>query len=821
MKRTLFFLFAVIYSVALTGQVSLSGTIKNKETKEPLPGAIIYFPDLRAGASSVNDGSFKINGLPKVKTLIQVKLIGFKTFVAAVDLTSTTTLDIELEESVIEEEEIVVTGTSHATEIKRSPVPMVSIDHKYLEQNSSTNIIDATIKIPGLSAVTTGPNISKPYIRGLGYNRVLTLFDGVRQDGQQWGDEHGIEIDQFLIDRIEVVKGPASLIYGSDALAGVINLLPANPLPEGTLKGSFTGNYQSNNNQVAASLNLGGNSKGFNWSVRASKKQAGNYQNKVDGKVYGTKYNESDLNLNVGVNKSWGYSHINISYYDNIQEVPDGYRDSASRKFVKQISEEDTVRPVVSNSELNSYDINGLHQRVQHMRVFSASSFFIGKSKLAINIGAQQSVRREFSHPQFINIPGLFLKLSTMTYDVKFYFPEIKHWDVVAGINGMFQQNNNGAATEFVIPDYHSFDLGPFVFIKRSIGKLDIAAGARYDLRSFVNEDLFTTTDAVTGFDKKIGYDPKDTTQVKQFSSYSHTFSGFSGSFGGTYNFSEKFCLKGNIGRGYRAPNISEISAKGIHPGTGFLQLGDANFKPEFSLQEDLGLFFESKHISGSIEVFNNIISNYIYNERLVGLWGNDSNFIQNGNLYPVYKFTQTKAHLYGGEFSFDIHPHPLDWLHIENSVSMIYATNLGGNGSHVTDSTRYLPFIPPFHTNTEVRGDFKKQVGCFAGIFIKVGVQYYAAQIRVYSAYRTETKTPGYTLLDAGIGTKVINKKGATLFSITINGSNLADVAYQNNMSRLKYFDNYPVNGTGRSGIYSMGRNISFKLIVPIDVKK
>ncbi|MGZ3900742.1 MAG: TonB-dependent receptor, partial [Bacteroidia bacterium] len=99
--------------------------------------------------------------------------------------------------------------------------------------------------------------------------------------------------------------------------------------------------------------------------------------------------------------------------------------------------------------------------------------------------------------------------------------------------------------------------------------------------------------------------------------------------------------------------------------------------------------------------------------------------------------------------------------------------------------------------------------------------LQYDAAQILVYSSDRTETKTPGYTLLDEGIGTKVINKKGATLFSITINGSNLADVAYQNNMSRLKYFDNYPVNGTGCSGIYSMGRNISFKLIVPIDVKK
>ncbi len=805
----------MLHISASYSQSVLTGSIKNKETKEPLPGAIIYFPDLKAGVSSGPDGTF-ISSLPKIKTLLQVKLIGFKTFVAPVDLNTITTIDIELDESVIEEEEIVVTGTSHATEMKRSPVPMVSIDQKYLEQNSASNIIDATIKIPGLSAVTTGPNISKPYIRGLGYNRVLTLFDGVRQDGQQWGDEHGIEIDQFLIDRIEVVKGPASLIYGSDALAGVINLLPANPLPEGSMKGNVTSNYQTNNKQWAGSLNFAGNNKGFNWSVRGSKKQAGNYSNRYDGKVYGTKYNETDFNLALGLNKSWGYSRINFSVYDNIQEVPDGYRDSASRKFVKHVSEEDTIRPIVNNEELNAYAINGNHQRVQHMRVFSSSNFFIKKSKLALNIGYQQSTRREFSHPQYQQLAGLFLKLNTLTYDLKFYFPEIKHWDVVLGINGMFQQNNNGAATEFVIPDYHSFDVGPFVFVKRSFGKLDLAAGARSDVRSFSNNDLFTVTDPLTGFNRQSVYNAGDTTLQKQFTAYQHTFSGFSGSFGGTYNFTDRLCLKANVGRGYRAPNISEISAKGIHPGTGFLQLGNDNFKPEFSLQEDLGLFFESKHVSGSLELFNNIISNYIYNEKLLSAGGSDSNYIQNGNTYPVFKFRQTKAQLYGGEFSFDIHPHPLDWLHIENSISMIYAANLGGNGSLITDSTRYLPFIPPFHTNSELRAEFKKKRGCFAGIFAKAGLQYYAAQHRVYSAYGTETSTPGYILLDAGMGTKIVNNKGVTLFSLVINGSNLTDVAYQNNMSRLKYFDNYPRNGTGRSGIYSMGRNFSFKVTVP-----
>jgi iron complex outermembrane receptor protein len=819
MKNILFFL-AFLLCASAQAQ-SLKGTVKNKATGEPLPGAVIFFPDLKTGVSSLADGSYQVQSLPKIKTLVQVKLIGFKTLVKKIDLENENTLDFDLEESVIEEDEIVVTGTSRATEIKKNPVPMVSIDQKYLSQNSSNNIIEAMSRVPGISAVSTGPNISKPYIRGLGYNRVLTLFDGFRQDGQQWGDEHGIEVDQFLIDRIEVVKGPASLIYGSDALAGVVNLLPANPLPAGSIKGNLLSNYQTNNGQVAGSFDLAGNTGNVVWGLRVSKKMASDYQNKYDGRVYGTKYNETDVNAHIGVNRGWGYSHLGFSYYNNLQEVPDGYRDSASRKFVKHISEEDTLRPIVSDQELRSYDIAVLHQRVQHIRVYSSSSFYIGKSKLALKLGNQQSIRQEFSHPKYPQLAGLSLQLGTSTYDIKYYLPEMNGWETVFGVNGMFQQNTNVAATEFVIPDYQSSDVGPFAHVKKSFGKLNLSGGARFDVRNFHNSVLYTVTDTTTGFDKQVAYNANDTTQVKQFDNYSHTFSGFSGSFGGTYSFSEKLTAKANIGRGYRAPNISEISAKGIHPGTGFLQLGDANFKPEFNLQEDLGIFFETKHVSGSAEVFNNIISNYIYNEKLQSLAGGDSLFEQNGNFYPVFKFRQTKAQLYGGELSLDIHPHPLDWLHFENSASLIYAANLGGNGSHITDSTRYLPFIPPFHTSTVLRASFRKKKGCFANIFVKAGFQYYAAQNRVYSAYGTETKTPGYTLLDAGLGADIVNRKGKTLFTLSVIGNNLADAAYQSNMSRLKYFDNYPVNGTGRSGIYSMGRNISFKLVIPLVVRE
>lgn len=817
-----FFLCLIFFqSILVYSQNSLSGTVKNSTTKEPLVGAVVYFPDFKTGAVSGIDGSYTVKKLPKTKTLVQVKMLGYKTVVKSIDLNETSNLDLEMEESVVEEEEIVVSGTSHATEIKRSPIPMVSIDQKYLSQNASSNIIDAMIKVPGVNAVSTGPNISKPYIRGLGYNRILTLFDGVRQDGQQWGDEHGIEIDQNLIDRIEVIKGPASLIYGSDALAGVVNLLPANNLPEGMVKGHILGNYQTNNNLISSSLNLAGNLKGFVWGLTASQKQASNYQNKYDGRVYGTKYKENNLNAYLGLNKSWGYSHLNFTLYDNNQEVPDGSRDSLTRKFTKQITEDDTLRPIVSDEELSSYKIADVRQRVQHYRVYSSSNIYFGSSKLSLKFGFQQSKRREFGHPQHISIPALSLVLNTYSYDIKYSFPMFKGWETMLGLNGMYQQNKNTDATEFVIPDYNSFDLGPFIFTKKTFGKLDLTLGARYDSRMFQNDAMYTTTNPNTGFDMQAQENANDTTIIKQFEAYQHTFSGVSGSLGMSYNFSEHLGLKFNVARGYRSPNIAEISAMGVHPGTGFQQLGDANFKPEFSMQEDLGVFFETEHISGSVEVFYNIIDNYIYNEKLLSTLGGDSIFSEGGNDYQVFKFRQTKAQLYGGEFSFDIHPHPLDWLHFENTASLVYATNLGGNGATITDSTRYLPFIPPFHTNSELRADIKKKFACFSSTFIKIGLQYYAAQDRAFLAYNTETKTPGYTLLDAGFGTDITSKKNQTLFSVSIMVNNLADIAYQSNMSRLKYFDDYPNNYTGRSGIYSMGRNISFKLIIPINIKK
>jgi len=790
----------------------LNGTITEQKDKHPLSKATILIPDLQLSTVADENGHYSFKNLPAGTFLIEVRYIGYKTVTRMVTITSATTENFEMADEAIEESAVVVTGTSKATQIKRNPVPIVSVNHDYITTNLSTNIIDAIAKVPGVNALTTGPNVSKPFIRGLGYNRILTLYDGVRQEGQQWGDEHGIEVDQYGVDRIEVIKGPASLTYGSDALAGVVNLIPTPAAAEGKTIGNVVAEYMTNNGEVGGSAMMAATRNGFEWMGRISHKEATNYQNKIDGRVYGTSFKETDASLSFGLHRKFGYSHVSLSLFDDLQEIPDGSRDSATRQFTKQITEIDTFRPIVTPQELKSYAITPLHQHVQHYRAYFTNNFVMGDSRLTVNLGLQRSVRREFSHPEvpYQDVPGLYLQLNTYSYDIKYYLPEFSGWALSVGLNGMYQDNTVTNGTEFIIPSYHQFDIGPFAMIKKTFGKLDLAGGIRYDSRSFKNNELFTKPDPVSGFDKPV-YGADTVGADHPFYNYKHTFSGVSGSIGGTYNFSDKFSVKLNLSRGYRAPNISEISANGVHPGTNIYQIGNDQFKPEFSLQEDIGFAFTSRYLVVNFSVFNNTISNYIFNQKLSSVYGGDS-IIVAGN--QTYKFQQNKANLYGGELSIDVHP--FKPIHFENSISVVYGVNK--DLPVKTDSNKYVPFIPPLHGVSELRYDFSSRQHHIVNGFVKVQLAYYAAQNRVYLTDNTETRTPGYALVNTGVGAGFTNKKGKVVVNAYIMANNLFDVAYQDHLSRLKYFEFYSYSPNGHYGIYNMGRNIAFKLDFPLD---
>jgi iron complex outermembrane recepter protein len=819
MKSLLLFIFFSTYFFYSPAQTSnkarfsgylgtLSGKVLDSATGKGLASASVYIADLKLGVMANDDGNYRFANLPTGTYLVEAHAIGHSTQIKSVTITEKAELDFSLGLQYTEESPVVITGMSKATQIKRSPVPIVTMNHVAIVENLSTNIIDAISKLPGVTQLTTGPNVSKPFIRGLGFNRILTLYDGVRQEGQQWGDEHGIEVDQYGVDHAEVIKGPASLTYGSDALAGVVNLIPTPPAPEGKIQGDVLAEFQSNNGLFGGSGMVEGTKNGFEWMGRVSHKQASNYSDRADGRVYNTAFAENDATLSLGLHRAFGYSHLNFSVFDDLQEIPDGSRDSATRQFTKQITDSDTYRPVVTNAELHSYAITPLHQHVQLYHIYSTNNFALGAGRITVNLGYERSVRREYSHPQEPDVPGLYLQLNSYVYDLKYYFPSFNGWDITTGLNGMYQQNSATNGTEFIIPSFHQFDIGPFAMVKKTFDKLDIAGGIRYDSRSFTNDQMYTVSKGID-YDLPV-YGPDTVGAYQAFPYYHKIFSGYSGSLGLTYLFSNQWSAKANISRGYRSPNISEISANGVHPGTGIYQVGNPDFNPEFNIQEDIGLNFNSKITVINFSVFYNIVSNYIFNEKILNVDGTDST--RDGN--DVYQFRQGKAALYGGELSIDIHPIPQ--LHFENSVSLVYGNLLSSPGKPVTDSTQYLPDIPPVHGISELQYDFTNKNLHLVNGFVKLSAAFSGPQNRVYLADNTETPTPGYTLINAGVGGGFTNKQNKIIFNIYILANNIFDVIYQDHLSRLKYFEPYPNSPGPYHGIYNMGRNISFKVDFP-----
>ncbi|MBO4487684.1 MAG: TonB-dependent receptor plug domain-containing protein, partial [Bacteroidaceae bacterium] len=204
--------------------------------------------------------------------------------------------------------EVKVTGVTGITKLKHSTTPVSIISPQVLRSTASVNIIDAIAHQPGISQLTTGGSISKPIIRGLGYNRVVVISEGVRQEGQQWGDEHGVEVEGSSVGSVEILKGPASLMYGSDAMAGVVILHPQPTLPDGRMLINFGTEYQTNNGLFDYNLSMAGNHKGFVWDARYSDKMAHAYKNKYDGYVPGSQFGERAGRLMLGINKAWGHS---------------------------------------------------------------------------------------------------------------------------------------------------------------------------------------------------------------------------------------------------------------------------------------------------------------------------------------------------------------------------------------------------------------------------------------------------------------------------------------------------------------------------------
>ncbi|WP_375436790.1 TonB-dependent receptor [uncultured Hymenobacter sp.] len=817
-------LFLLLTTVRGTQAQSLTGTIRGQVLAggKALELATVALPGTTLGTSTDAQGRYELRAVPAGMHAVVFSSVGYQLQRQQLTVTAgqATEATVNLTAIPAALAEVVVTGVSRATEIRKSPVPIAVLSKREVNLNSNGNLIEAAVKgVPGLSAVTTGPNISKPFIRGLGYNRVLTMYNGLRQEGQQWGDEHGIEIDQYDIDRIEVVKGPASLIYGSDAVAGVINMLSRLPNgPAGQLHGDALTEYQTNNNLFGTSVGLNYNESGWQYAARGSYRLAQAYRNALEGRVYGTAFRELNVTTMAGVEKPWGSTHLYATLYDNRQEIPDGSRDSLSRQFTRQVAEGDQDdiknRPLVPTADLSTYRINALHQRIQHYRLLSRTRLKVGSGEVQALLGAQQNVRREYNHPTAPAQAGLAVALNTYNYDVRYAAPAWLGLETTLGLNGMYQTNHNRAATDFPIPDYSLADVGGYVYLKKTLGKLDLSGGIRYDMRLLKWADFYVGPDYTTGFARQLsaaevnGADP-------QFAAFRTHYRGVSASLGATYNLTERLLLRANVARGYRAPNITEVGSNGLDPGAHIVYLGNRSFGPEFSLQQDVGLSAYLPDAEVGVSVFNNAIDNYIYQARLNGPDGQPV-IIVPGN--TTYQYQQGRARLYGAEVTVNLHPKALPALAVNNSLAYVTGLNkevslLEINGA----AAKYLPFIPPLRTRSEVRLTSQSTWGPLTNAYLRAVLDYNAPQNRFYAVDNTETRTAGYALVGFGAGTNLTG--GPTkreILQMFVQLDNVFNTVYQSHLNRLKYFEYYAASPTGRQGIYNQGRNLSLKVIVP-----
>ena len=677
-------------------------------------------------------------------------------------------------ESDVKLSEVVVTGLTGSQKLKQSPSPVSIISPRQLEAQPSTNIIDAIAHQPGISQVTTGSGISKPVIRGLGYNRVVVVNDGIRQEGQQWGDEHGIEVDPYSVHSVEILKGPASLMYGSDAMAGVIIFHPSPTLPMGDMRANVSMGYQTNNGLFDYSLNFAGNKAGFVWNSRYSGKMAHAYKNKYDGYVFGSSYREQAFSQMLGYNYRLGHTHLTLDYYHLTPGLVEGERDEKTGELL-----------VPDGYDLKGYGRPMPYQQIHHYKAGLDNSWFLGDGNLKLLLGYQQNRRQEFEEEEQPDECGLDFLLHTVNYDLHYLSTEMNGWKFAAGVNGMWQQSIN-KGTEYLVPAYRLFDYGLFATMSREIGRLNISGGLRFDQRHLHSEALEEEGEL-------------------RFQDFKRNFNALTGSIGMTYELSSNWNVKLNLSRGFRAPNISELGSNGVHEGTMRYEMGNRDLKPEHSWQMDLGLDYSSPIVSAQLALFANRIDNYIFIQKMADADGHE--IIVGGT--PAYQFAASDARLWGGEARVDVHPLP--HLHIGNSFSYVNAVQL-----HQSSDSKYLPLTPAPRWNGDVKYEFICGGRTFDNLFLKFAVDCNLRQNHFYAANDTETATPSYTLLNLYAGTD-IKSHGKRLLSIYLSGENLTNRAYQSHLSRLKYLDRNMV--TGRTGVYNMGRNFSVKVVVPIEL--
>jgi iron complex outermembrane receptor protein len=516
-----------------------------------------------------------------------------------------------------EAEPITVTAKPRPSRTLTAPAAVTVLTGRQLERERAQSVMQTVQNAPGVTVNTTGAGIAKPVVRGLTSQRVLTLTDGVRQEGQQWGDEHGPEIDAHGIERIEIVRGPQSLLYGPEALSGVINVvrrrlkLDREKFETG---GLLALDGFSHNDQGAGSLELRGAGAGFGAAIRASARDASDIRT-PRGRLSNSGMEERDFGGSLGAKAGEATILADVSTFEQKLRI---HKD-----------------PVASPGAT-------AYQRVEHKKALLRAFVPTGLGRLEATAGAQRNRRQEFEAATD-SVSKLRLVLDSFTGDVRLNHDPLGPLEGTFGVSGMAQRNDT-QADEKLIPAYRQSDLGVFVFEELPAGPVTFSAGARWDQRR-----LFAGSEGALSV----------AAQTKDYRS-------LSGSFGASWAFAEGWALVGNAGSGWRAPSVFELFVNGEHEGSGRFEVGRADLSPERSINTDVSLRRQSATVQAEVTAFRNRVNHFIF-PRPTGT-------VDAGSGLPVFNIAQANATLIGAEAL--VKWQARDWLGLSLGADVLRGDN-------------------------------------------------------------------------------------------------------------------------------------------------
>ncbi len=632
------------FSTILSAQNSVTGKITDTKN-QPIIGVSVYAPELHKGTSTDENGKYTLSNIPTGTAKLTFAFTGFATQNKTINvLKKENILDIILEETVLHMDEVIVSTAFNKIQSQN----VMKVEHstiKELQQKGTSTLIEGLATIPGVSQVSTGTSIGKPVIRGLSGNRVLVYSQGVRIENQQFGDEHGLGLNDAGIESVEVIKGPASLLYGSDALGGVLYFNPEKFANASTFTTNFSQKFFSNTLGSNSSLGLKTSTENWKFLARGTYNTHSDYKIAEGDRVTNTRYNETDFKTGIGYSNSKFSSVFRYNYNDLDLGIPE-----------EGIAEQTT-------NKKTDYPKQGVFNHLLSLN----NVFFFEKSKLDVDLGYISNDRSEFEDSQ---VAILHMKLNTFNYDAKYYLPKLGKFESIVGIQGMHQTNKN-SGEEYLIPDATTNDFGFFGTGNYEWKSNVIQAGLRFD-----NRKITTTAHGISG-------------EEGSFEAIDKSFDSFNASLGYKTNLAKDLSLRLNVASGFRAPNLAELTSNGVHEGTNRYEVGNSDLKTEQNVQTDLNLEYKSSHIEFFVNGFYNHINNYIYTSPTGEVIDDNA----------VFDYIQNDAKLFGGEIGVHFHPHPLDWLHYETSFETVTGKKQNGD---------YLPLIPANNWNNTIRTEFK-----------------------------------------------------------------------------------------------------------------